>query len=88
MDMMKRSSRAMGRGFAPVEPTKADTLVAFAAKAGSTAADGAGEHSPFTAALLKHLATPGLDIRLALGEVRDTVMATTSPRQEPLFRLF
>jgi hypothetical protein len=31
----------------------------------------------------KHLAAPGLDVRLALGEVRDTVMASTSPRQEP-----
>jgi len=54
-----------------------------AAKAGSTANDGNGEHSPFAAALLKHLAAPGLDVRLALGEVRDAVMASTSPRQEP-----
>jgi formylglycine-generating enzyme required for sulfatase activity len=80
---MKRSSRAIGRGLTPVEPDTPDTLIAYAAKAGSTAADGAGEHSPFTAALLKHIATPGLDIRLALGAVRDTVMAATSPRQEP-----
>ncbi len=58
-------------------------MVAFAAKAGSVASDGSGPNSPFTAALLKHLATPGLDIRLALGQVRDTVLATTSPRQEP-----
>ena len=54
-----------------------------AAKAGSTANDGNGEHRPFAAALLKHLAEPGLDVRLALGEVRDAVMASTSPRQEP-----
>jgi uncharacterized caspase-like protein len=80
---MKRSTRAIGRGLARVDPVVPDTLVAFAAKAGSTAADGNGEHSPFTAALLKHLVTPGLDIRLALGAVRDTVMAATSPRQEP-----
>jgi uncharacterized caspase-like protein len=38
-----------------------DTLIAFAAKAGSTAMDGDGKNSPFTSALLKHLATPGLD---------------------------
>jgi TPR repeat protein len=80
---MKRSIRAIGRGFARVEPTTPDTLVAFAAKAGSTASDGDGAHSPFTAALLKHIATPGLDIRLALGRVRDEVMQTTRPRQEP-----
>jgi formylglycine-generating enzyme required for sulfatase activity len=80
---MKRSSRAIGRGFARVEPTTPDTLVAFAAKAGSTASDGDGANSPFTAALLKHIATPGLDIRIALGQVRDEVMETTRPRQEP-----
>jgi uncharacterized protein YraI len=82
VESMKRASRAIGRGLARVEPT-ADTLVAFAAKAGSTASDGTGGNSPFTAALLEHIATPGLDIRLALGQVRDTVMASTSPRQEP-----
>jgi uncharacterized caspase-like protein len=60
-----------------------DTLIAFVAKAGATANDGNGEHSPFAAALLKHLAAPGLDVRLALGEVREAVMASTSPRQEP-----
>jgi formylglycine-generating enzyme required for sulfatase activity/uncharacterized caspase-like protein len=80
---MKRSTRAIGRGFAKVEPTTTDTLVAFAAKAGATAADGRGEHSPFTAALLQHLATPGLDIMMAFRHVRDTVTASTSPRQEP-----
>jgi formylglycine-generating enzyme required for sulfatase activity len=79
---MKRSSRSVGRGLTPVEPMP-DTLVAYAAKAGSIAGDGLDDHSPFTAALLKHIATPGLDIRLALGAVRDTVMATTTPRQEP-----
>jgi hypothetical protein len=80
---MKRSSRAIGRGLAKVEPTTPDTLVAFAAKAGSTASDGDGAHSPFTTALLKYVTTPGLDIRLALGRARDEVMETTRPRQEP-----
>ena len=40
-------------------------------------------HSPFTAALLKHLTTPGLDLRLAFGRVRDDVMQDTGNRQEP-----
>ena len=60
-----------------------DTLIAFAAKAGSTAVDGEGEHSPFTAAILKHLAEPGLDIRLAFGRIRDDVLKSTSNEQEP-----
>jgi hypothetical protein len=82
---MKRLSatRSIGRGLAKVEPTMSNTLIAFSAKAGSTAADGDGEHSPFTIALLKHLPTPGLDLRLAFGRIRDEVMKETRNRQEP-----
>lgn len=75
--------RSIGRGLARIEPTSVDTLVAYAAKAGTVAADGEGRNSPFTTALLKHLATPGLDVRLALGLVRDDVIAATKSRQEP-----
>jgi uncharacterized caspase-like protein len=77
------ASRSVGRGLARVEPTTSDTLIAFAAKAGSIAADGAGIHSPFTAALLQHIATPGLDVRIAFGRVRDEVLKTTRRKQEP-----
>lgn len=82
---MKRTTttRAVTRGLAKVEPSKPDTLIAFAAKAGSVAEDGKGDHSPFTRALLKHIAEPGLDIRLALGRVRDEVIASTQSTQEP-----
>ena len=82
---MKRTlaSRAVGRGLAGVEPATSNTLVAFAAKGGSTAGDGEGAHSPFTTALLKHLTAPGLDLRFAFGKVRDEVFASTGRRQEP-----
>lgn len=85
INTMTRSGggRSIGRGLARIEPTSVDTLVAYAAKAGTVAADGDGRNSPFTAALLKHLATPGLDVRLALGLVRDDVIAATKSRQEP-----
>lgn len=77
------ASRSLfSRGLAKVEPPT-DTLIAFAAKAGSTAADGSDGNSPFTRALLKHLTSPGLDIRLDFGLVRDEVMANTTPKQEP-----
>jgi uncharacterized caspase-like protein len=70
---MKRStaSRSIGRGLAKVEVLTSDTLIAYAAKAGSTAGDGSGTNSPYTHALINHLMTPGLDVRLALGRVRD-----------------
>ena len=82
---MKRTmaKRSIGRGLAKVEPTMSDTLIAFAAKAGSTASDGDGRNSPFVIALLKHLAEPGLDLRIAFGRVRDDVMLKTDNEQEP-----
>ncbi|SFV16444.1 Uncharacterized protein, contains caspase domain [Bradyrhizobium arachidis] len=84
-ERMTRSvaTRSMGRGLAKMEPATADTLIAFAAKAGAVAGDGDGAHSPFATALLNHLATPGLDLRLTLGRVRDEVMKSTARRQEP-----
>src|SRR5262249_27029398 len=53
---MKRtlSTRSVGHGLAKVEPATTDTLIAFAAKAGSTAFDGDSSNSPFTAALIKN----------------------------------
>jgi uncharacterized caspase-like protein len=82
---MKRTiaSRSIGRGLVGVEANKPNTFIAFAAKEGSTAADGDGRNSPFSAALLKHLTTPGLDIRKAFGYVRDDVMSATGNQQEP-----
>jgi Caspase domain len=82
---MKRSAstRSVGRGLATIEDLTSDTLVANAARAGSFAEDGAGENSPYTAALIKNLPLPGLDLRLALGRVRDEVLRTTNKRQEP-----
>jgi uncharacterized caspase-like protein len=82
---MKRTvaTRAIGQGLAKVEPTSPNMLIAYSAKAGSTAADGDGKNSPFTVALSKHLTTPGLDVRRAFGFVRDDVLKTTGNRQEP-----
>ena len=82
---MRRSvaSRGLGRGLAKIEPASPNTLVAYSARAGSTAQDGDGKNSPFTVALSGHLTTPGLDIRKALGFVRDDVLKATGNRQEP-----
>lgn len=82
---MKRSlsSRAVEKGLAKVEPSNPNTLIAYAAKAGSTASDGAGANSPFTSALLKQLTVPGQDLRKSFGYVRDDVMKATGNKQEP-----
>src|SRR3984885_8952127 len=79
----KMANRAVVGGLGKVEPTSTDTLIAYAARAGSTADDGDGQHSPFTAAVLKNLTVPGLDVRLAFGRVRDEVLKVTDNRQEP-----
>jgi hypothetical protein len=77
------AARAIGRGLAKVEPNSPNTLIAFAAKAGSTASDGDDKNSPFTAALVKYLPRPGLDLRKAFGFARDDVLKATNNRQEP-----
>ena len=76
-------TRAITNGLAKIEPTTPDTLIAYAAKAGSLSYEGNGPNSPFTTALMKYLAEPGLDIRIALGKVRDEVLKNTGSRQEP-----
>ena len=84
---MKRQRTAAVRAISPglglVGPTKRNMLIAYAAKAGTVAEDGDMQHSPFTAALLNHLFVPGLELRLALGRVRDQVLKSTGSRQEP-----
>jgi hypothetical protein len=78
------STRAAPKGgLGKLDDVSADTLVAYAAKEGLVSYDGAGSNSPFAAALVKHIAEPGLDIRIALGRVRDEVLRTTAGRQEP-----
>ncbi|MGO9545876.1 MAG: tetratricopeptide repeat protein [Rhodomicrobium sp.] len=76
------ASRAISQGLANVEP-EGNVLVAYSAKHGTTAQDGAGAHSPFTAALLDHIEEPGLEINFLFRKVRDEVRAKTQRQQEP-----
>jgi uncharacterized membrane protein len=82
---MKRTyaSRSVGHGLARIEP-EGGTLVAYAAKHGQVALDGAeGTNSPFAASLVKRLPTPGIEINKLFRLVRDDVMAATGRKQEP-----
>jgi len=74
--------RAVTRGLAPIEPTD-NVLVAYAARDGTTANDGEGRNSPFTAALLHNIETPGLEISFLFRNVRDEVMSATKREQQP-----
>ncbi|HJZ69347.1 MAG TPA: caspase family protein [Blastocatellia bacterium] len=81
--IMKADRMASFSGLGAVGPNSIDTLIAYAAKPGTTAQDGGGDHSPFAAALIDNLFVPGLDIRLAFGRVRDEVLKKTGDKQEP-----
>ena len=58
-------------------------LISYAARPGSTAEDGEGPNSPYSAALLEHIRTPALEVRRMLDKVANSVVTATHGRQEP-----
>jgi uncharacterized caspase-like protein len=76
------ASRSIGRGLGRIEP-EGGVLVAYSAKHGTVALDGAGINSPFAEALLAHLEEPGLELQFLFRKVRDRVLASTQRAQEP-----
>jgi hypothetical protein len=63
--------------------TRKDTFIAFSAAPGCVAYDGAGELSPFTAALKENLASIDLPLSNIMNRVRSSVIQNTSNRQQP-----
>ncbi len=61
----------------------AGTYTIYSAQPGAVALDGTGRNSPFAAALLKHMATPGITVETMMGLVKTDVMAETNGFQEP-----
>ncbi|WP_375313645.1 caspase family protein [Bradyrhizobium sp. A5] len=61
----------------------AGTLIAFATAPGQVALDGEGANSPFSAALSRHLGTPGLEVQQMLTRVRAEVVSGTKSKQVP-----
>jgi hypothetical protein len=76
-------SRSVDRGLARVEPAQNNVLVAYASKDGTTNEDRGGRNSPYAAALLKYMESPGLDINFMFRKVRDDVLSHTNRRQQP-----
>ncbi len=88
VDRITRSLPAASRGIvsnglARVDNVPRNMVVAMSTRADEVAEDGAGDHSPFAAALLANLATPGLELSLFFRTVRDNVLRSTAGRQEP-----
>lgn len=76
------ANRSIGRGLAVIEPV-GNTLIAYAARGGTTAADGEGRNSPYAKALIEALSEPEVEIGLLFRRVRDNVWRQTNGQQEP-----
>jgi uncharacterized caspase-like protein len=72
---------APSRSLSAMTSGRPNTVIAFAANAGTSLRDRGG--NPFTAALLRHLTADGLDLQQAFVRVRDEVMKATGNGQEP-----
>jgi uncharacterized caspase-like protein len=79
---MGTRSIGVGKGLAEVQ-AGVGTFVAYSTKPGDVALDGAGRNSPFAAALVKAVKTPGRGLTAIMIDVRKDVLATTAGKQVP-----
>ncbi len=77
-----RSFRTVSRGLALMEaPT--GTLIAYSTAPGQVALDGDGANSPYTEALARAIAAPGITIERVFKNARNDVLAATQGQQTP-----
>ena len=76
-------SGAVGRGLAKDIISGDGTMIVYSTQPENVALDGDGRNSPYTAALLKHLPAPGLEVGTLMRRVRLDVVASTERRQVP-----
>ena len=77
-----RRFRSASRGLAKVEAASG-TLMHYATKPGSVAADGEGPNGTYTEALLAQIGDADVPVEIMLKRVTNRVVAKTSGRQEP-----
>ncbi|WP_439617761.1 caspase family protein [Shinella sp.] len=84
------TGRGLDRGLAKVDPGTSDArkeargiFVAYSTSPNATATDGEGDLSPFTAAFVKAVKTPGFSVQRALSEVSRSVGEATDWSQTP-----
>ena len=87
LDQLKRNSptRAVEarRGLGPMRLRGRGAIIAYSAAAGEVAADGEGEHSPYTAALIQEIGAPGVEVGLMFRRVARRVGEATRGAQRP-----
>jgi hypothetical protein len=76
-------SVAVDRGLGRMRLTGRGAIIAFAAAAGDTAADGSGDHSPFTQALIEEIDEPNVEVGLMFRRVARKVRDETGGDQQP-----
>lgn len=87
--LSRNLARALGTRSSSIEKGLAQfeaglgTLISFSTQPGNVALDGTGRNSPYTAALVKHIATPSESLISVLIRVRNEVIAETASRQIP-----
>ena len=87
------NTRSLSRGLAPIAPPPSleehsgsgayGSVIAYSAAPGQTASDGTGKHSPYTAALLRHIEEPDLEIGRLFRNVAASVIEETREEQQP-----
>jgi hypothetical protein len=79
MTRTNQTRQLASNGLAPM--TASGMLIAFSTEPGSVSVDGSGDNSPFAAALVQQMPTPGVEIRQMLTRVRQSVRQATGGRQ-------
>jgi hypothetical protein len=77
-----RSFRSAEQGLAKMD-TPAGSILAYATAPGSVAADGTGRNGLYTSMLLKHMATPDMDLQELFMQVRKEVRLASNNMQTP-----
>ncbi|WP_460450353.1 caspase family protein [Alsobacter sp. SYSU BS001988] len=77
-----RSAYGATRGLARIDRTEG-LVIAYATAPDQVAQDGSGRNSPFTEALIRRLAEPGLEIATLFRRVTQDVYERTNGRQRP-----
>ncbi len=78
-----KTFRTASRGLAIISSAPRGTLISYSTSPSSVAADGSGRNSPYTASLVKHMATSGLQVEDVFKNVRQDVAKQTGGKQIP-----
>ena len=76
-------TQAAGHGIAP-RPSPRPITIGYASRCEEPVPIGDGPLDSYTAALVRHIATPGLELPWLVERVRDSVLRATQGRQDPV----